>query len=190
MRRRMRSAALPVHRHSLLQLGVDAGLIALAYYLAYQLRFDRGVPDRYEQLLETTIAPVVLGTVTIFALSGIYQRWWRFLSQRDYERLLRGVVIATVLLVGVVAIVHPVRLPTRPVSTTVSGAPADSRRGRARRGGDSHPLRAGNASRAGNEGLPRPGDPRAHAADRLRAAAVRGQRHAPAARVARGGRAR
>jgi FlaA1/EpsC-like NDP-sugar epimerase len=116
----MRSAALPVHRHSLLQLGVDAGLIALAYYLAYQLRFDRGVPDRYEQLLETTIAPVVLGTVTIFALSGIYQRWWRFLGQRDYERLLRGVVIATVLLVGVVALVHPVRLPTRPVSTTVS----------------------------------------------------------------------
>ena len=116
----MRSAALPVHRHSLLQLGVDAGLIALAYYLAYRLRFDRGVPDRYEQLLETTIAPVVLGTVAIFALSGIYQRWWRFLGQRDYERLLRGVVIATVLLVGVVALVHPVRVPTRPLSTAVS----------------------------------------------------------------------
>ena len=116
----MRSAALPVHRHSLLQLGVDAGLVALAYYLAFRLRFDRGVPDRYQQLLETTIAPVVVGTVVIFAVSGIYQRWWRFLGQRDYERLLRGVVIATVLLVGVVALVHPVRVPTRPVSTVVS----------------------------------------------------------------------
>jgi FlaA1/EpsC-like NDP-sugar epimerase len=116
----MRSAALPVHRHSLLQLVVDAGLVALAYYLAFRLRFDRGVPARYEQLLETTIAPVVLGTVAIFALSGIYQRWWRFLGQRDYERLLRGVVISTVLLVGVVALVHPVRVPTRPVSTVVS----------------------------------------------------------------------
>ena len=116
----MRSAALPVHRHSLVQLGVDAGLVALAYYLAFRLRFDRGVPDRYQQLLETTIGPVVAGTVAIFAVSGIYQRWWRFLGQRDYERLLRGVVIATVLLVGVVALVHPVRVPTRPVSTVVS----------------------------------------------------------------------
>jgi len=115
----MRSAALPVHRHSLLQLVLDAGLVVLAYYLAFRLRFDRGVPDRYEQLLETTIGPVVVGTVGIFALSGIYQRWWRFLGQRDYERLLRGVVIATVLLVGVVALVHPVRVHTRPVSTIV-----------------------------------------------------------------------
>ena len=42
MRRRIRSAALPLHRHSLPQLAVDGALVALAYYLAFQLRFTSG----------------------------------------------------------------------------------------------------------------------------------------------------
>jgi FlaA1/EpsC-like NDP-sugar epimerase len=120
MRRRLASATNPVHRHSLLQVLVDGALVALAYYLAFRLRFDRGVPARYDQLLQTTIVPVVVGTVIIFGLSGMYQRWWRFLGQRDYERLLRGVVIATLALVGLVALIHPVRIQVHKVSTAVS----------------------------------------------------------------------
>src|SRR5438270_4626148 len=120
MRRRLASATNPVHRHSLLQLLVDGALVALAYYLAFRLRFDRGVPARYDELLQKTIVPVVVGTVIIFGLSGMYQRWWRFLGQRDYERLLRGVVIATLALVGLVAMIQPVRVKVHWVSTAVS----------------------------------------------------------------------
>ena len=39
MRRRLKSAAFPLHRHSLPQLVVDGVLVALAYFLAYRLRF-------------------------------------------------------------------------------------------------------------------------------------------------------
>src|SRR5256885_16067969 len=104
MRRRLASATNRVHRHSLIQLLVDGALVALAYYLAFRLRFDRGVPARYDQLLQTTIVPVVVGTVIIFALSGMYQRWGRFLGRRDHERLLRGAVIAPLAPVGFFAL--------------------------------------------------------------------------------------
>src|SRR5215211_2167703 len=56
MRRRIRSAAaLPFHRHSLPQVAVDAGLVAVAYYLAYLLRFDWDIPGLYWDLFERTI---------------------------------------------------------------------------------------------------------------------------------------
>ena len=108
MRRRLRSAAFPLHRHSLPQLVVDAGLVALAYYLAFWLRFEDSWPSRYHHLFTATWPWVIVGTVAILAVSRVYQRRWRYVGQRDIELLLRSLVIATVLLVAVVAIVHPV----------------------------------------------------------------------------------
>ncbi len=109
MRRRLRSAAFPLHRHSLPQVVVDAGLVALAYYLAFWLRFEdqKHMPLKYQRLLDRTWPWVVLGTVVILGLSRVYQRRWRYVSQRDIEHLVRSLVIATVLLVSVVALAHP-----------------------------------------------------------------------------------
>ena len=107
MRRRIRAAALPIHVHTLSQLVVDAGLVALAYYLAFQLRFQ-DVPSRYDELFETTLPWAVGGTVAIFTVFGLYQKWWRYLGQRDYEQILRAAVVATLALVGTIALTHPV----------------------------------------------------------------------------------
>ena len=58
--RKMRKAVTdPVYRHRLLQLLADAVLVALAYWLAFALRFDQGIPDRYSDLLWQTIAFVI-----------------------------------------------------------------------------------------------------------------------------------
>jgi FlaA1/EpsC-like NDP-sugar epimerase len=110
MRRRFRSAAFPLHRHSLPQLVVDAALVALAYYLAFWLRFDESFAahHRYEQLLTRTLPWVVLGTAAILALSRVYQRRWRYVSQRDIELLVRALVVDAVLIVTIVALAHPV----------------------------------------------------------------------------------
>ena len=56
MRRRIRSAAFPLRRHSLMQLAVDGALVALAYWLAYRLRFDG--PVSYTHLTLPTICSV------------------------------------------------------------------------------------------------------------------------------------
>jgi FlaA1/EpsC-like NDP-sugar epimerase len=109
MRRRIRSAAFPVHRHSLPQLLVDGILVALAYFLAFRLRFDDVVPARYEHLFEATIWWVVPTTLVVLAASGLYQRLWTYVSQRDYEAVVKASVVATLVIVGAIALLHPVQ---------------------------------------------------------------------------------
>src|ERR1700748_2675267 len=111
MRRRIRSAAFPVHRHSVPQLVVDGILVALAYYLAFRLRFTDGLSagnEKYGDLLTHTIwwaVPVALVTLAMF---GQYQRLWTFVGQRDYEAVVKGLVVATLVIVGAIAFLHPV----------------------------------------------------------------------------------
>jgi FlaA1/EpsC-like NDP-sugar epimerase len=104
MRRWYRSGAFPVHRHSLVQLIVDGGLVALAYTLAFRLRFDSGVPHRYELLRDQTILWVVPLCIVVFAVFGLYQRLWSYVGQR-------AVFVSAVLVVGGVALIHPVEVP-------------------------------------------------------------------------------
>jgi FlaA1/EpsC-like NDP-sugar epimerase len=108
MRRRIRSAAFPLHRHSLPQLAVDGALVALAYYLAFQLRFNNGPTGHYAQLREETIWWVLGGSLPLLVLSRVYQRRWRYSGQRDYEAVVRAVVLIALLTVVAVEIFRPV----------------------------------------------------------------------------------
>jgi FlaA1/EpsC-like NDP-sugar epimerase len=111
MRRRIRSAAFPVHRHALPQLLVDGILVALAYFLAFWLRFAGGFgtdADRYEKLLGSTIAWAVVVSLVSLGAFGQYQRLWRFIGRRDYEAVIKSIVVATLVLVGLIALLHPV----------------------------------------------------------------------------------
>ena len=109
MRRRFSSAAFPVHRHSLTQVALDAGLVALAYYLAYRLRFDGagGVPELYHDLFVRTLGFVVIGNIAIFTLFGLYRHWMRYASQAEYLRIAQACLGAVVALVAYIAVVQP-----------------------------------------------------------------------------------
>jgi FlaA1/EpsC-like NDP-sugar epimerase len=111
MRLRMRSAARPVHRHSLPQLLADGLLVALAYFLAFRLRFDGPMPSRFDELLEVTIPWVVPLTLAVLAAFGLYQRLWTFVGQREYEGVVKAMITVTVLVVAVVAFARPVVWP-------------------------------------------------------------------------------
>jgi len=112
MRRRIKSAAFPVHRHSLPQLLVDGVLVALAYFLAFRLRFEDAVPSKYEDLFTDTIPWVVPVALIVFSAFGLYQRLWTFVGQRDFEAVVKGVVVATLLIVSAIALLHPVAVAT------------------------------------------------------------------------------
>jgi len=118
MRRSLRSAGgwvpTPFHRHMLPQIAVDGVLVALAYYLAFQLRFDEGLSHRYALLLERTIWWVALGGVVVLVLARVYLRSWSYAGQRDYEAILRGVIAIVLLAVVGVAVARPVQIPYGP----------------------------------------------------------------------------
>src|ERR1700753_1497378 len=107
MRRRIRSAALPLHRHSLPQLAVDGALVALAYYLAFQLRFNSGPPKHYAELRSATMWWVLGGSLPVLVLSRVYQRRWRYAGQRDYEAVVRAIVLIVLLTVVAIEIFRP-----------------------------------------------------------------------------------
>ncbi|HEV2975908.1 MAG TPA: nucleoside-diphosphate sugar epimerase/dehydratase [Solirubrobacteraceae bacterium] len=108
MRRRIRSAAVPLHRHLLPQLAVDGALVATAYYLAFQLRFEHGPTGYYAVLRERTIWWVLAGSLPVLVLARVYQRRWRYSGQRDYEAVARGVLAIVLLTVVGVEVLRPV----------------------------------------------------------------------------------
>jgi FlaA1/EpsC-like NDP-sugar epimerase len=112
MRRRIRSAAFPLHRHFLPQLAVDGALVALAYYLAFELRFNDGPNAYYVDLRERTIWWVLAGSLAVLMLARVYQRRWRYSGQRDYEAVARAVIAIVLLTVAAIAVFRPVERET------------------------------------------------------------------------------
>src|SRR4051794_23049168 len=100
--------------HRVLQLLIDAGIVALSWFLAFELRFDQGLPVFYDTLLRRTILLVVAIKVVVFLLFGFHRRWWRYVSVHDMWSAARGVVVASLVAdvtVYLVAPVHNLRLP-------------------------------------------------------------------------------
>ncbi len=95
-------------RSQLWQMAVDAGLIAGAWYLAYWLRFDHGIPSPYSRLFEQTIYIVVPLKLAVFILFGLYSHWWRYVSIRDMWSVLRGVVVACLIAALAIYLINPV----------------------------------------------------------------------------------
>jgi FlaA1/EpsC-like NDP-sugar epimerase len=101
-------------RHRLWQLVADGALVALAWYLAFQLRFDNGVPRFYETLFTKTIWIVVGIKLAAFVVFGFYHHWWRYVSTKDMWRIGRGATVGALIAYTTVYFlspVHNVRLP-------------------------------------------------------------------------------
>ncbi|HZQ90032.1 MAG TPA: nucleoside-diphosphate sugar epimerase/dehydratase [Gaiellaceae bacterium] len=101
-------------RSRFLQVLTDAAIVAVSWFLAFELRFDHGLPVYYDTLLRRTIVLVVVIKVAVFLLFGFHRRWWRYVSVRDMWSAARGVVVASLVAdvtVYFVSPVHNVRLP-------------------------------------------------------------------------------
>jgi FlaA1/EpsC-like NDP-sugar epimerase len=97
-----------ITRHRIWQLAADGILVALAWWLAFTLRFDNPTPVYYETLLKRSILVVVGIKLAVFIALGFYNRWWRYVSTRDMWRIAWGVALASVLADVAVYLISPV----------------------------------------------------------------------------------
>ncbi|HEY5709218.1 MAG TPA: nucleoside-diphosphate sugar epimerase/dehydratase [Solirubrobacterales bacterium] len=100
----------PVYRNRVLQLVADGALVALAFYLAFRLRFlddPNGLPDRYWTLFLHAVGFVVAGKLVVFAAFGLYQKWWRYVSGRDFLLIVRAVAVSSAILVVAFTVIQP-----------------------------------------------------------------------------------
>jgi len=100
---------IPINRHRVWQLLADGALIALAWWLAFWLRFDHGVPNPYHRLFIDTIGVIVAIKLAVFITFGFYNRWWRYVSTRDMWGAARGVTAACIIADLVVYFAHPIK---------------------------------------------------------------------------------
>jgi FlaA1/EpsC-like NDP-sugar epimerase len=103
-----------INRHRVWQAAVDAVLVAVAWYLAFALRFDFAIPNRYEELVTTTVILVVLIKVAVLTAFGLYNHWWRYVSIGDMWAAARAVVVGSLVAFIAVFLIEPVegvRLP-------------------------------------------------------------------------------
>jgi FlaA1/EpsC-like NDP-sugar epimerase len=99
MRRQLRSVLVPVRRHAIPQLILDAALVFGAYYLAYRLRFgffSDPLPDHYRRLFWASVGPVVALCLVAFVLFRVYLRSARFASVRDLIAIINGSIVGTI----------------------------------------------------------------------------------------------
>ncbi|MDP9228839.1 MAG: polysaccharide biosynthesis protein [Actinomycetota bacterium] len=100
----------PVYRHRALQVAIDAALVALAFYMAFRLRFletEGGVPERYQDMLWHSIAFVVAGKLIVFGGFGLYEKWWRYFRLPDAAALVRASGVATLILALAFLLIQP-----------------------------------------------------------------------------------
>jgi FlaA1/EpsC-like NDP-sugar epimerase len=106
----MRRLNHPVYRNRVLQVIADGALVALSFYLAFRLRFlddPHGLPHRYAVLFAQSVGFVVVGKLIVFAAFGLYQKWWRYVSGRDFLLIVRAVTVASAILVVAFTVLRP-----------------------------------------------------------------------------------
>ncbi len=102
--------------HRIWQVVADATVAALAWWLAFFVRFDNGTPAFYERAMFATIGWVALINVVLFVGSGVYAKMWRYTSVKDMEAVLVRVVLAWLSVVAYVNIVPPLDPPLQNVN--------------------------------------------------------------------------
>ncbi len=84
------------HRTTTIVL-VNLALATGAYLVAFALRFDLDVPEKYVWLALATLPLLLACKLVGFWATGLFTGWWRYVTVYDVEGLVRGNALASIL---------------------------------------------------------------------------------------------
>ncbi len=85
--------------YNYIQIPLDIIFFTAAFISAFYLRYDVHIPPEQVEILKTWLLPVIVIKLTVFFLTGNYQRLWRYASVKDFLWLAIANLIASMLLV-------------------------------------------------------------------------------------------
>lgn len=84
-----------------LRVATDVAVLALAFALAWALRFEGAIPSEYKHRMALTLPYVVTLQLAILFGSGVPRVAWRYVGMRDALQILKVATLATLALVVV-----------------------------------------------------------------------------------------
>ncbi|MFN8110448.1 MAG: nucleoside-diphosphate sugar epimerase/dehydratase [Thermoleophilia bacterium] len=106
--------------HRLGQAVVDAGLVLVAYWLAFQLRFDWDVTHKFTKVFDATW-PIVVGvTLLVFLGFRFYTKWWRFTNLRDLQAIVMACVLSGLIVTTLFSLWRPEHVAAIPRGVLVT----------------------------------------------------------------------
>ncbi len=100
---------------ALLALAHDLSASALAWIVAFWLRFNLEVPREYVALALATVPWTVAVHALVFWRLGLYRGLWRYASLPDLQRILAAAVVAALAVPALFALLPPARPVPRSV---------------------------------------------------------------------------
>ena len=100
-----------INRYRIPEILGDIILVAVAFFLAFLLRFDFSVPSNQLALLKTFILPVLGAKLVIFYFTGLYRRMWRYASIRDFYVIILASILGTLAVIFIIFFIYRAAFP-------------------------------------------------------------------------------
>jgi len=94
------------YKRQILQVILDLGLIAFAYYLSYRLRFTADVFPYYFKVFLNSLPTVIACKLVAFFAMGIYRGIWGSMGSSDIFAFVKASTLATILSVAAVSFIY------------------------------------------------------------------------------------
>lgn len=91
-------------RRTIFFLFCDTFLISFSVWMAFMLRFDGVIPDRYDGIFERYLTLTVIIVISLFFLRNLYSISWSFISILELVSLLLAVVISFVIIGSIISV--------------------------------------------------------------------------------------